>query len=207
MDITITYLGHSSFKVSDSHSSLVIDPYEDGSVPGLSFPKGVEANKVLVSHEHADHNATSYVSLIPQPDFDIEVSSIDCFHDDKHGALRGPNKIHILKIEDTTLVHLGDLGHDLDEEVIKKLGDVTILFAPINGHFTLGSEAIFSLYQKINPKIIIPMHYYRKDDGSGYPDDNEIDKFLSHFKSDSVLKVDKSFNLESVPKDTKVIIF
>ncbi len=207
MDIMVTYLGHSSFKVSDAHSSLVIDPYEDGSVPGLTFPSGVEANKVLVSHAHADHNAVGNVNLIPQSDFDMEIETIDCFHDDQRGALRGPNKIHIIKIDSLTLVHLGDLGHDLDTESIKKMGEVDILFAPINGHFTLGSEAIFSLYQKINPKIIIPMHYYRKDDGSGYPDDNEIDKFLSHFWSDNILKVDKSFTLSSVPASTKVIIF
>ncbi len=207
MDISITSLGHSAFLISDNHSLLAIDPYQNGSVPGLVFPKGITANKVIISHEHADHNAIELVNEVPQSDFSMEIEVVNCFHDDQHGALRGPNKIHIIKAGDKKIVHLGDLGHELNGEDLAKISDADVMLAPINGHFTLGSEAIFNLYQKVNPKIIIPMHYFKKEDSSGYPDDNEIGKFLSHFDSSEVYYADKSINLSDIPIGKKVVIF
>ncbi|MCD8204083.1 MAG: MBL fold metallo-hydrolase [Coprobacillus sp.] len=207
MDISLMSLGHSAFLISDSHSSVVIDPYQDGSVPGLSFPKGIKANKVIISHEHADHNAADKVEVIPQDDFSIGIREISCFHDDQGGALRGPNKIFILSVSDKKIVHLGDLGHALSEEQLDKLNGTDILLAPINGHFTLGSEAIFSLYQKVNPKIIIPMHYFKKEENSGYVDDDEIDKFLSHFERGDIYYADKSITLDDALLSKKVVIF
>ena len=46
--------GHSCFTLATEAGTLVIDPYEDGSVPGLS-PLHLEADAVYCSHEHRDH--------------------------------------------------------------------------------------------------------------------------------------------------------
>ena len=40
----IVYLGHASFLLKGNDYSLVIDPYQDGSVPNLKFPN-VESDK------------------------------------------------------------------------------------------------------------------------------------------------------------------
>lgn len=44
------------------------------------------------------------------------VETVSTFHDDKKGSLRGENAIHILRAEGMTLVHCGDLGHELSEK-------------------------------------------------------------------------------------------
>ena len=103
----IEYLGHACFRLDDE---LVIDPYKDGSVPGLP-PLRVKATKVICTHEHADHSGRECVEIVPgECEFDIK--EVPSFHDDAGGALRGPNTIFV--ITSTTgekLVHLGDLGH------------------------------------------------------------------------------------------------
>ncbi len=205
MSTTLRYLGHSSFKLSSNTYSIVFDPYKDFSVPNLKFPRPINANEVLISHEHDDHNARDYVTIIPK-ERDMQIETIDCFHDDQQGALRGKNKIHIVKTGTITIVHLGDLGHQLNEEDIEKIKGCDVLLAPINGHFTLGAEDIYQLYQKVNPKIIIPMHYFKKEDNSGYNDDHEIDKFLSHFDSYTTLDTD-FFVIEDYLDKTNCIIF
>ena len=48
----IKYLGHACFILDNK---LVIDPYKDNSVPGLT-PLRVSAMKVICSHGHADHS-------------------------------------------------------------------------------------------------------------------------------------------------------
>ena len=54
--------GHSCFTLATEAGTLVIDPYEDGSVPGLS-PLHLEADAVYCSHEHRDHGNRAAVAL------------------------------------------------------------------------------------------------------------------------------------------------
>ena len=62
----LVYLGHSSFLIKSKDYSLVVDPYQNGSVPNLRFPKIEEVDKVICSHEHSDHNAREMVKIKPK---------------------------------------------------------------------------------------------------------------------------------------------
>ena len=53
----ITWLGHSCFTVESQGYKIVLDPYKDGSVPGLTLVRE-EAKQVLCSHGHGDHCGT-----------------------------------------------------------------------------------------------------------------------------------------------------
>ena len=46
--------GHSCFTVNTNEGTVVLDPFEDGKVPGYK-PLRLKADLVLCSHEHADH--------------------------------------------------------------------------------------------------------------------------------------------------------
>ena len=56
----IEYLGHACFRLGDC---LVIDPYKDGSVPGLPELQTFGV-KVICSHGHADHSGVECVELM-----------------------------------------------------------------------------------------------------------------------------------------------
>ena len=58
----LTWLGHSCFKVEKGDFIVILDPYADGSVPGLASIRE-RANLVLCSHEHNDHNYRDGVGL------------------------------------------------------------------------------------------------------------------------------------------------
>ena len=51
----LTWLGHSCFKMESNGYTIILDPYEDGYVPGLA-PVRETADAVFCSHEHSDHN-------------------------------------------------------------------------------------------------------------------------------------------------------
>ena len=60
----IKYTGHACFKVRDIETgySIVFDPYEPDSIPGLR--KVVDsASEVICSHEHFDHNSRGSVRI------------------------------------------------------------------------------------------------------------------------------------------------
>ncbi len=101
----ITWLGHSCFKVESDGYSAVLDPYADGSVPGLGDVRET-ADIVLCSHGHDDHNAAGNVNLCGSGAAPFDVSFIDTWHDNMHGKMRGSNRITILSDGKMTLVHL-----------------------------------------------------------------------------------------------------
>ena len=83
----ITNLGHASFKVDGKDFSIVFDPYRDGSVPGLTFPRGLEANHIFISHHHYDHDAVNLVTKLE--DKDIKYKEFIIPHDKENGLAAG----------------------------------------------------------------------------------------------------------------------
>ncbi|MCX7881468.1 MAG: MBL fold metallo-hydrolase [Patescibacteria group bacterium] len=160
----IKYLGHSSFLIKNKQAKLVTDPY-DSSI-GLKFPK-VEAEVVTVSHQHFDHNQSQLVngtSLIIDLPGEYEKSGFRIFgfrtyHDKEKGAKRGENVIYKIETEGVSILHCGDLCEVLTDEFVDQLGSIDALLVPVGGFYTIGPEEAKELVKKIEPSIVIPMHY------------------------------------------------
>ena len=170
----ITWLGHSCFTVESQGYRIVLDPYKDGSVPGLA-PVRVEADQVLCSHGHGDHCGTEGVSLRQSRPSPFTVEVIDTWHDDKEGALRGPNTIHVLSDGQCRVAHLGDLGCDLTPEQKDKLRNLTALLIPVGGHFTIDAAQAKRLADELSPAVVVPMHY--RQGGVGYDVIGTVEQF------------------------------
>lgn len=167
----IQYYGHSCFKITTKPAGrgqddavVFIDPF-DKSV-GLRPPQG-NANLVLVTHDHPDHNNITALKGEPQvidipgeySVFGLNIIGISSFHDEKVGAERGQNTIYVFETEDMRLCHMGDLGAELTEKQLEEINGVDILMIPIGGKYTIDGEKAAEIVRKIEPKIVIPMHY------------------------------------------------
>ena len=172
--LKIVNLGHASF-LFEGDVSFVIDPYLDNSVPNLKMPR-VSVNKVFTSHDHYDHCGVELVTLVAT-DKQLKYKTITVPHDHHNGSKRGLNKMHIFFIDGYKIIHTGDLGCIPDEEVLKEMMDTDVLLAPINGYYTISAEELVTIMNLVKPKVTIPMHYYRKENNSGYPDGGQIDIF------------------------------
>ena len=100
--------GHSCFTLETAGGTVVVDPYLDGSVPGLA-PIRLRADAVYCSHDHRDHGARELVALTGEKPM-WRWRTIHTWHDDQQGAQRGPNTIHIFQAEGLRVAHLGDPG-------------------------------------------------------------------------------------------------
>lgn len=170
----LTWLGHSCFTIESQGYLIVLDPYQDGSVPGL-VPVRVEANQVLCSHGHGDHCGTECVSLRQGAPSPFTVETIDTWHDDKNGAKRGSNTIHILNDGQCRVAHLGDLGCGLTQEQKDRLRGLSALLVPVGGFFTINAAQAKELADELMPTVVIPMHYRGK--GFGFPVIGKVDRF------------------------------
>ncbi|MCX6807941.1 MAG: MBL fold metallo-hydrolase [Patescibacteria group bacterium] len=164
MPLQITALGHSCFEIKSDGLTVVTDPF-DSKVGEL--PVDLKANIVSISHDHFDHNAISRVNGDPKV-FDwpgeyevagVQIRGYQSFHDSKNGAERGENVIFVFRFPDATIAHLGDLGHELDSDIVEKMGQIDVLLVPIGGTYTLDAKGAKKVIDAIEPRIVIPMHF------------------------------------------------
>ena len=169
----LTWHGHACFTLETDEGRIIFDPYADGSVPGLR-PLDISAEVILCSHKHSDHSAKEVVKQTRKlTRFDIE--TINSYHDDKQGVLRGDNIIHVVNIDSMKVVHLGDLGHELDD--YSSIENCDVLMIPVGGHYTIDAKTAKNIVDAIHPRIIIPMHY--RSDTFGYDVISLLDDFLN----------------------------
>uniref|UniRef100_A0A7J3ZK93 Zn-dependent hydrolase n=1 Tax=Fervidicoccus fontis TaxID=683846 RepID=A0A7J3ZK93_9CREN len=212
--VLIKWHGHACFEVIDSRGrSIVFDPH-DGTSIGISPPRA-KADIVLSSHKHFDHDAVSVVAkpgaktLVEKEGvFDvngIRVEGFLTYHDKSMGALRGRNVVYKVEVDGLVLLHLGDLGHVVTEDLLEKLGSIDVLFVPVGGTFTIDAKEAVTVVESIRPRIAIPMHY--KISGLRLPISG-IEDFLARSKW-PVVKVDKSeyeVTKESLPERDQTVV-
>lgn len=184
--VKVTNYGHSCFKIETRNLSVIIDPYQNDSVSGLKLPYGIYANYVLCSHDHFDHNGKDLIR-ISDCDESLKYSEIILSHDHHNGLRRGMTKSFEICIENKKIVHMGDIGCIPLEDEIKLFKDCDLLLIPINGHYTVSAKEAIEICKLINPKVVVPMHYYNAKSGSGYPDGNQIEIFKEIFKEYKVV--------------------
>lgn len=179
----LTWLGHACFKLESIDGTIIFDPFKDHSVPGLKEIRE-SADLVLCSHEHDDHHGLECVTQTGNKTSFV-IHTINSYHDDKEGALRGKNIIHIVETEGMKVVHLGDIGCDFETSSIN---NCDVLLIPIGGYYTIDTQMALMFIDKSKPRVTIPMHY--RSDSFGYPVLSTIDEFLN--KASNVVNYDSN---------------
>ncbi len=177
--VKLTWLGHSCFRMDCGGWSVVVDPYADGSVPGLG-PVRQEADAVFCSHSHGDHSFAEGVTLSGKsaPDW-FSVEEAVCPHDDAGGTLRGMNTVRLFRFGDRSIAHMGDVGCMPDEAVLAMIRGCDVLLVPVGGHYTVDPAGAFAICEAAAPKAVVPMHY--RGDGFGYDVIGTVDPFVRRF--------------------------
>lgn len=214
----ITYLGHSAFKLKGKDATVITDPY-DKKLVGFALPQ-VSADVVTISHEHEDHNAIKLVSgtsrrtepyVIRAPG-EYEIGGVGVFgwgsyHDTQHGAERGKNTIYSIIVDGVRVVHLGDLGDIIADDLVEGLGTVDVLLTPVGGVKTIGPKEAAAVVEKLSPSIVIPMHYKTPDHSAAFADLQEVGEFLKLMGVTDVQPQDKlKVTEDNLPEETQTIV-
>ena len=173
--VTIEYFGHSCFRLSYAGQRIVLDPYADGSVPGLA-PLRAEAEFVYCSHDHSDHNAAKCVKLLPHGAQAFTVTELLTDHDEAGGTKRGKNIIRVFDLGGARVAHFGDLGRALTPEETKALSDLDLVMIPVGGFFTIDAAAAQRILAQIRPRVTVLMHY--RTDKTGYEVISHLDDIV-----------------------------
>ena len=192
--VVLRWHGQSFFDLQTSKGTrIVFDPH---AIEAFGRPTGVKADLILLSHNHNDHTQVGVVenyqkakivtglkpvgkkldwNIVDQKFKDVRIRSVGVYHDTEQGLKRGKNTVFIVEADGMRIVHLGDLGHVLDDQQVKAIGEVDVLLIPVGGVYTLNGSEAKQVVEQLKPtKYIIPMHYAT----TGFDDVLKVDEFL-----------------------------
>ncbi len=210
--VRIRWCGHSYFIIEHSKGSIAIDPHDGGSI-GVTTCR-YQADIVLVTHNHFDHNAVEVASgpgtrvvkwktgeVIRDPN----VRGFMFYHDKSSGRLRGSVVAYLIDVDEVRILHLSDIGHIPPKEAIESIGKVDVLLVPVGGVYTIDANEAWELIQLVKPKIAVPMHYWVE--GVILPLD-PLERFLNVIKAPRERLEDSEFEVtrHSLPERTHVFL-
>lgn len=172
----VEWYGQSAFSLSDGSTTVFIDPFATMTAAAdrgirWDYPAigDVDADLLLVTHEHLDHNGVEAVggdpvtlrSVVGHLESPVgEVLGVASEHDEVAGTDRGVNTMFVFHLAGRRVAHLGDLGQRaLREEQLAALGSVDLLFVPVGGGPTIGAEQATEVVAALGAGFIVPMHY------------------------------------------------
>lgn len=214
--VIVRWFGQSFVQIeTPGGKKIVFDPH---AIPAFGRPV-VQADVLLISHEHNDHNQPEVLDGKPARIFrglkpakgrsaewneidekvgQISIKSVGTFHDGEGGMARGKNTCFIVETDGLRFVHLGDLGHELTEEQVKRIGAVDVLFIPIGGVYTINGDQAKRVIAQLKPRLyVVPIHY----GVAGYDDLVGPEEFLDGL--DNVKKMPNTNEL-AIPPDLQL---
>ncbi len=189
MTPSLRYLGHAAFLWTVGRTRVLIDPFRDpdwGRWFVRRFP-ALSADVALVTHDHFDHNAVETLGGVTETlagPGRAERNGISVLGvGDIHALPRlshMPNTIFRIEAAGVRYCHVGDNRPDPAPQALERLGEIDVLIVPVDdSRHLLRFNEVNALIDRINPRVVIPMHYFTEC--TTHPDSTllPIDKWLS----------------------------
>ncbi len=199
--MNIRFYAHASFRLEADNVAIVTDPY----TPSASnfAPIAEHADLVIMSSGvDSFHSDPSHVQGKPliidavdiPPDGIVALGIPIRAYQTMESATwdygerdAEPNAMYWFELGGVRCFHMGDLGNAVSPEHIAALREkVDVLFALTGGQPTIALPDLVDAITGIEPKIVIPMHYYSP---KGRLQILPVDAFTSLFPAESVTAV------------------
>ena len=179
----LTWLGHACFLLEQDGYRIVVDPYTG--VEGYP-PLRTSAHQVVCSHHHFDHDAVDCVELLPEWAVKAGLFQGTAAGDllPQGGALRGSNTIHIFTAGGVSVVHMGDLGHQLTPEQLASIGKADAVLVPVGGVYTVDAQGARQVCGAVGTRCVVPMHYHHAP--YGLTEVDSVEPFLELWPAEEV---------------------
>ncbi len=102
------------------------------------------------------------------------------------------NSIFIFEVAGLCIGHLGHLHHEPTPEDYAMIGRLDVVMVPVDGGFTMETEAMVRVIERLRSSIVLPMHWF------GRPN---LDRFLNDLSSDFAVERTGQSSLEVSLRD------
>ena len=174
--VEIEWFGHSFFRITTSSGTRIItDPF---GYMGFPIPE-VAPHVVTVGKETRNHSNVALAKGNPlilrgQKSGGREWNQINTFFRDvliynvpinvraPYEFLKG--SAFVFELDGLCIGHSGDVGDVYNKDQLELLGHIDVLLMTIGGTYSAGPEEAKQIIAKLKPKIVVPMHYWYRND-------------------------------------------
>ena len=169
--VTITFIGHASFMIETPSGVRAVTDYS-GMFGPADPPDIVTMNRTHSMHmtEHPNPRIRHVLkgwgdgSEPPRHDVilrDMRVTNLPTnTRDWGGGTVANGNSVFLFETAGLCIAHLGHLHHLLLPADLDALGRIDVLMIMVDGGYSLGHRDAVALIEQIQPRIVLPMHYF-----------------------------------------------
>jgi L-ascorbate metabolism protein UlaG (beta-lactamase superfamily) len=175
-EVTITYVGHSTFRIATEEGIVIATDYFGANGEG-KLPDAVTMNKAHETHfTDTPDPAIPHVLRGWNPDAtgpaqhlltlrDVTIRNVTTDIRGWGTPEKDGNSIFVFEVADLCIGHLGHLHHALTEAQYALLGRLDIVMAPVDGTFTLEIGQMIALLKTLllktlKARLVLPMHAF-----------------------------------------------
>jgi L-ascorbate metabolism protein UlaG (beta-lactamase superfamily) len=204
----IKFYAHASFRLEGDGVAIVTDPYTPGPQVSNFDPIDEAADIVIMSsatdrfHSDPSHvvgnpTVVNAVEVVAANGSGVAVKGVPIHAFPSMESLtwdfgRDPedNAMYLFELEKIRFLHIGDIGNPLSDAHLEQLaGQVDVMFALAGGNATIALDDLDRAIQAIQPRVIIPMHYFHP---KGRLKILPVSEFISRYPAEQVTMVDGS---------------
>lgn len=129
---------------------------------------------------------------------EILVTGVRTYRDDSRGSERGVNTSFVYELDGLDVIHLGDVGHVLTEQMLGEIGSVQVALVPLGG--ALSTARAVELVTGLGANLVVPMPM-------GDEPDQALDRFLKEMSVTDPQPVQRlTVSISTVPQETTVVV-
>lgn len=216
----LTYFGHCAFRWQTQRGiTAVADPYRNAAGRywfTRLFPD-VRCDLGLITHAHFDHDAVDRLpeaaSVLRMPGNlatgDLQIRGVGDLHSGASRLRDFPNVMFRLESNGLRFLHIGDNRVEWPDDVAVAVGEIDILMVTVDdSNHLLTYEQVDSLVHRLQPRVVIPMHYAIPNLHSEECDLLPPDGWLRRQPTVRRLETDRhEFDAGDLPTQTEVWLF
>jgi len=211
-ELGLTFVGHATFLIETPGGVRIATDYND-----YVRPSGVP-DIVTMNKAHSTHN-----SRHPDPGIklvlrgwnpnggpvrydevfgDVRIRNVQTnIRDWGAGTEYEGNSIFVFESAGLCIAHLGHLHHELTPEHLAKLGRIDVVFAPVDGSYTLDTPGMMNVLKSIGAPLNIPMHIFSE---------STLERFLSLARETYPVEFSPTAHIvlsrETLPATPKIVV-
>lgn len=200
----LQYFGGNCIKITTKHGSVVCDD----NLIELGAKSITKPDDILLVTSQNISSANSKLKLDMPGEYEVSGISIKGIAARAHLDAEGKNST-IFKViaGDISVGLVGHIYPELNEDQLEQLGQTDVLIVPVGGNgYTLDGIGALKIIRKIEPRIVVPVHY--SSQGLNYPGPQaSLEDALKSISMEPADTVDKlKLKPADIPEVTQLIV-